>query len=112
MIFNLMAFMLLLLIPLGAFALQETGGENDLDPAQLIIALNAVIVWLAVKVVNLIKKAAPVWLLGLLVPIFSALGAWIVKLIDPGSGFLITFLVGFAATFINELIKYLTTSKK
>lgn len=83
--------------------IQDASGILD----QLAPLLNTIAVWLAVKGVTALKKVAPLWILGILVPGFSALGAWIAGLISPDSNFIVTLLLGFAATFVHEVMKNL-----
>lgn len=84
--------------------LQE--GVNISDPSQLIVLLNPIIVYLAIEVAKLVKTIVPTWLLGLAVPLLSAAGAYLVNMMFDAN-FVVTFALGFASTFIYELVKRL-----
>ena len=99
----------MLFVVLVSWGATQEGSDGILT--QLVPLLNSLAVWLAVKGVTALKKFAPGWILGILVPGFSALGAWLAGMISPDSGFLITMVVGFGSTFINEAIKKLNTKK-
>ena len=98
-----------LIILLLTFTISYGMIQEETSPIldQLLPLLNTVAVWLAVKGTTLLKKIAPAWILGILVPGFSALGAWLIGMVSPDSSFLITALLGLASTFVNEVIKRL-----
>lgn len=108
--FNL-KFTIVFLITLATMPLFAATSSIDVtDSSQLIVLLMPAISWLATEVVKLISKAlgtsiAGGWILGLIVPALSALGAYILTLIVPEASFFVALLLGFASTFIDQLIK-------
>lgn len=99
----LFVFALLLMFTTSAFALVEVQEADVTDPNALVALLNPVIIFIALQGVKLIKKIAPGWLLGLIIPGLSALGAYLVGLVSPDSSFILTFVLGFGSTFIHQL---------
>lgn len=81
-------------------------------PADFIAMLLPVIVWLATALVNWIKAKLTgagfggAFLLTIIVPGLSLLGAWIdTQLLVPDVGFWYLFAYGLLGTFVNEIIK-------
>lgn len=83
-------------------------------PQDLIVLITPVIVWLATGFANWLKAVLSrdeggfmgSVLVTMIVPIFTFFAALIVdELAKPDLPFLVTFTLGFAGVFINELIK-------
>lgn len=80
-------------------------------PQDLIVLIAPVIVYLSTATVNYLKHLTGnggfggTILTTLIVPLLSLLAAWIVSLVAPQSNFWITFAIGIAGTYINELLK-------
>lgn len=99
---------LVLAVPVFALVSQEV--PDITDPSNLVVLLMAPITWLAVEAAKLIKKLiggsiAGGWILGLIVPGLSALGAYILTLVVPDAPFLVALGLGLASTFVDQLIQ-------
>lgn len=104
---------LVLLAPFMLLAQATTEDGDITTPQGLIAVLTPIIVWIAIQGAKLIKGIAPVWILGLLVPLLSVAVGWLTTLVaDDGTTWLIRAAAGFGAVFVNELYKILSGSSK
>lgn len=102
----LIVLLLLVSIPIFAFTQDNVGG---FDASQFITLLNPAIIFFAIQLAKKITAINSKVILAILVPGISLLGSWLVSLIVPDTSFLLTFIVGFASTFVYELYKQVTT---
>jgi xanthine dehydrogenase iron-sulfur cluster and FAD-binding subunit A len=105
-------FILLVLVSLASLPLFAFGANdiNITDPAQFVILLMPAVTWLATEAAKIITKTlggnlAGTWVLGLVVPALSALGAYILTLVVPEASFLVALLLGLGSTFIDQVIR-------
>lgn len=104
--------LLLTIVPIFAFT-QDNGSVPDVtQPGNIVLLLMPAITWLAVEIVKRVLSAlggtiAGKWILGLLVPGLSALAAYLLTLYSPDTSFFLALLLGFASTFVDQLIKQL-----
>jgi len=83
-------------------------------PTELIVVLTPVVVYLAVQLFKVITPVLPGWVLvSIVVPIASALIAWITQLLSAGGdvGFWAQVVLGLLAVFINEIIKQINQAR-
>lgn len=98
-----------MVLPLGLFA--QATDVDVTNPASLVALLTPIIVFASIQLVKLVKPMLPGWILGLLVPGLSTLAAYLTNLMgEPDMSFLVQVILGFAATFVHQLIKQFTSS--
>lgn len=107
-----LAMLLFVTAPIFAFC-QEV--PDVTDPSNLVVLLMPAITWIAVEIVKKVMNALGAsitggWILGLIVPGLSALAAFILTKISPDSSYVLAFVLGFASTFVDQLIKQFKSS--
>lgn len=107
----LLALFLMLFCVVPVLALQEVIPDVT-DPNQLVSLLAAPITWLAVEGAKKLVGAlggslTGGWILALVVPGLSALGAYLITLLEPDASYIATLLIGLGSTFIDQAIKKL-----
>jgi hypothetical protein len=105
--FLLIAILFFVSIPLFAITQDTSGG---FDVSQLVALLNPVLVYFAIQLAKKITSINSTVILAVLVPGVSLLGSYLLSLVVSDGGFLLTFLIGFASTFVYELQKQLSGS--
>lgn len=75
-------------------------------PSEVINLLAPIVVWSAVQLFKWALPKVPGWaILSVVVPLLSAIAAWIATIVAPETSFLLQVLLGLIATFIAELIR-------
>ena len=78
-------------------------------PDALINILFPLVVWAITELIKKFGPTIPGWVIvSVLVPALSAVIAYIGTLVVPESTWLVSFVLGFLATFVRELIKQLS----
>lgn len=107
--FIFLFLLLLLAVPVMATS-TELFAEEVFDPLQLVSLLSPIIVWGAVELVRKLILISSVWILVLLVPLFSGISTYLLSLIIDDLNFIVTFALGFVSTFIDQIKKHLQAS--
>jgi len=75
-------------------------------PIEIINLLAPLVVWAAVQAFKWALPKVPGWaILSVVVPVLSALAAWIATLIAPESSFVLQVVLGLLSVFVAELVR-------
>jgi hypothetical protein len=76
---------------------------------QLLTTIYPLLVWLAAWIIDRVTpyfgKANGLIIVGIIVPVLSAVGIWLLGLIQPGTEWYLQFFYNVSAVFVNELVK-------
>jgi len=75
-------------------------------PIEIILLLAPIVVYAVTFVVRWALPKIPGWaIVSVVVPVLSAIVAWVATMINPEASFLLQVILGLLAVFVNELIK-------